>query len=398
MVCELMLKNVVRPIAMLAALMLDAGAAPQPTHILPDGPLATSGSQIIGANHQSVRILSVGAFEVGVVSSKVDAVVAAGFNTIRVDWSNRSLHKAGFDQLDRVVAAAHRVHLRVILDDHSNEGDPSGPWKPCFAEQVNGLWYDVGGASDGTDGCQDVGLVSDAKFIEDWKTVAMHFRGNETIVGYDLWNEPSAYPGMSTWEPGSDNPDHNIRWMYERAGNAILNIDPSKLIICMGPMHNNNSFADPTTPAPWGDLSLAGKIPIVLSVSDRLVYAVHDYPQEIGGYKTSSGPEKVKQMTKTWGYLVRDHIAPVWIGEMGANMITEPQIQWFKTISDYANGHLGAEGGPVFNESEQGVGIDWWFLGHCKPCNPTGIFDADGSINAIQQAAYRKFTYRPLGS
>ncbi len=49
------------------------------------------------------------------------------------------------------------------------------------------------------------GLVTDAKFVRDWQAVARHFVTNTVVIGYDLWNEPLAYPGMSTWEPGDRN-------------------------------------------------------------------------------------------------------------------------------------------------------------------------------------------------
>ncbi len=121
--------------------------------------------------------------------------------------------------------------------------------------------------------------------------------------------------------------------MYERTGNEILAIDPTKLIICAGPLNMQHSFADPATPAPWGDLSLAEKYPVRLSIQHKLVYTVHDYPSDIGAYKPDAGPKKVAQMNQTWGYLVRDGLAPVWIGEMGANMTTSDHQQWAKTLS-----------------------------------------------------------------
>jgi endoglucanase/chitinase len=256
------------------------------------------------------------------------------------------------------------------------------------------LWYDSGGASNDTDGCHNHGTVTDAKFIEDWRIVARHFLSNGNVIGYDLWNEPSGYPGMSTWEQGDRNPSHNIRYMCERAGNAILAIDPTKLIVCEGPMNGQRSLTDPKIPAPWGDLSLANKYPVKLSVPNKLVYSVHDYPTEIGGYKPDWGPEKIAQMNKVWGYLVRDHIAPVWIGEMGANMTTEDHRRWAKTLIDYANGELGAAGGPAFADGEQGIGIDWWFAGYAAGSNPTGIFDVTGHLNAPQQATYAQFRGR----
>ena len=366
-----------------------AGAAAQP---LSATPLATRGSQIVDAKGSPVRIVSVGMWPDNGANDKMALIAEAGFNTIRLDWSNRSIDK--LPRLDRIIAAAARSHLKVILDDHSNEAGAPGPWKQCYAQQVNGLWYDSGGVSDGTDGCHNRGTVTDARFIADWQTVARHFAANDAVIGYDLWNEPSGYRGMSTWEPGDRNPAQNIRFMCERAGNAILAIDPTKLIVCEGPMNAQRSLADPDTPAPWGDLSLAKKYPVQLSLPNKLVYSVHDYPTEIGGYTPDSGPQKVTQMNTVWGYLVRDHIAPVWIGEMGANMTTDDHRRWAKTLIDYANGDLGAAGGPTFADAEQGIGTDWWFAGYQAYANPTGIFDENGQLNAPQRATYSQFHAR----
>ncbi len=419
-----------------ALLMMLGAASP-----LPNGSLSTEGSQIIDKAGHPVRILSVGAFDD--VSDKVAAISAAGFNTIRLDWSNRSLKTdaklrkldarrrvpaakilsvgafddvsdkiaaisaAGFNtirldwsnrslktdaklrKLDKIIVAARQAHLKVILDDHSNESADAAPWKPCFAQQVNGLWYDVGGATDDTDGCQDRGTVTDAQFVEDWKTVAQHYKNEDTVIGYDIWNEPSEY-GKSTWEPGARNPTHNIRYMYERVGNAILRIDPTKLIICEGPP-TGNALANPRWPAPWGDLSLAGKYPVQLSVDHQLVYSVHDYPREISGSTPDSGPQKVALMNKTWGYLVATGIAPVWIGEMGSDMLTAADAAWAQTMIGYANGHLAADGGPAFAPGAMGIGINWWFAGFDPQGKPTGIFNQDGTINERVRAAYKQF-------
>lgn len=377
---------------LLLTLATMAAAMAEPKKFLTSVPLATRGSQIIDSNGNSVRILSVGMWLQNGANDKMGLIAEAGFNTIRLDWSNRSIDK--LHELDRIIAAAARSHLKVILDDHSNEAGAPGPWKPCYAQQVNGLWYDSGGASDDTDGCHNRGTVTDAKFIADWQTVARHFSPNDDVIGYDLWNEPLGYPGMSTWEEGDRNPTHNIRSMCERAGNAILAIDPKKLIVCEGPMNMQRSLADPKTPAPWGDLSLVKKYPVQLSVPNKLIYSVHDYPTEIGAYKPDAGPEKVAQMNKVWGYLVRDHIAPVWIGEMGANMTTDDHRRWAKTLIDYANGELGGAGGPTFGDGDQGIGIDWWFAGHAADGNPTGIFDEAGRLNALQRAVYTQFRAR----
>lgn len=353
---------------------------------LPPGPLSTRGNQIVDAGGKPVRIVAAGVFTD--VTDRVGAIADAGFNTLRVEWSNRNLD-ARLPELDRLIAAAGRAGLRVILDDHFNEGLRA----PCFAQQANGLWYDLGGASDNTDGCHTPGTVTDAGFVADWEKVARHFRGDDTVIGYDLRNEPLAYNRhMSTWQPGERNPDHNIRYMYERVGNAILAIDPTKLIICEGPL-DNHSFASWFRPAPWGDLSLAARYPVTLSVLGKLVYSIHDYPAEIGGFQPDSGPYKERLMTASWGYLVVENIAPVWIGEMGANMTTQADAAWARTLIDYANGQSRQEDAPRFSGDQQGIGIDWWFAGYDPHSGnePSGIFNADGSVNTRQQDVYRHF-------
>jgi len=363
--------------------------AQEPSYLLPPGALSTRGSQIVSQTGDPVRILAVGVFTD--VSNDARRIVNAGFNTLRVEWSNRTLEEK-LPQLDLVVASAGRVGLKVILDNHYNEGLND----PCSAQQANGLWYSLGGASDDTDGCATRGTVTDARFVKDWERVALHYKSNETVIGYDLRNEPLAYPGMSTWEPGCQNQDHNIRCMYERVGNAILAIDPEKLIICEGPQNYKHAFADRSWPAPWGDLSLAGELPVNLLVPNKLVYSVHDYPSPIAGYTPDSGEAKVMQMQNVWGYLVTRNIAPVWIGEMGSNMMASSDNAWAQTLIDYANGRLGRLGGPEFSSNQQGIGIGWWWAGNqtYSTVQPSGIFTPDGSLNERQQRVYRQFSYR----
>lgn len=353
--------------------------------LLPPGPLSTKGNQIVAADGRPVRILGVGVFTD--VSRDVGRIRDAGFNTLRISWGNRRMY-VDLPRIDRIVEAASRVGLKVILDNHYNEGAGD-----CVAQQKNGLWYDKGGASNGSDGCGSVGGVTDAKFVADWVAVAQRYRGNQTVIGYDLRNEPLAYPGMSTWEAGSRNPDHNIRWMYERVGKAIQAIDPDKLIICEGPQNYNGSFAD-KGPAPWGDLTAAEKLPVELPVPGKVVYSVHDYPVSIAGFRPDSGPEKVKQMNRIWGCLVMQDIAPVLVGEMASNMKDKDSKGWAETMTSYMNG--SAPDGPRFSEDQQPIGGIWWWAGSDDNAGnqPTGIWDARGHLRPEQQAVWRKLLPR----
>ncbi|MGE4047835.1 MAG: carbohydrate-binding domain-containing protein [Acetobacteraceae bacterium] len=360
--------------------------------MLSSGYLSTKGNQIVDANGNAVRIASVGWNQIysnviGDISQNVKAMKEAGFNTIRVSWVNATMAN-DLRTIDQVVAAAKTYGLKVILDNHTNEAGTAGDgWG---AQQQNGLWYDVGGVSDGTNGAGVRGTVTDAKFLSDWVAVANHFKGNDTVIGFDIRNEPLAYGGMCTWGDGNINTD--IRLMYQRVGNAIQAVDAGKLIICEGPQNYNSSFAG-TGPAPWGDLSLAGSKPVTLNVANKVVYSVHDYPRYVmGGSHPESGDQKVAMMNKAWGYLVTQNIAPVWIGEMGANFdgsYANENIAgskaWAQTLLDYMNGKLGHLGGPTFKAGEQGIGGDWWAWGYLNGQQLNGTLNANGSFRSVQQ-------------
>jgi endoglucanase len=360
-------------------------------YLLPAGYLSTQGSQIVDAAGTPVRMASIGwnqGFDT--IPASVAAMKAAGFNTIRVSWVNATM-SSDLQRIDQIVAAAQANGLKVILDNHTNEPG-SGPQDNYGAQQHNGLWYDVGGASDGTDGGGNQGHTTDAQFLNDWVTVAQHYAGNSTVAGFDLRNEPLEYGGDSTWGDGNYNTD--IRMMYQRVGNAIQAVNPGPLIIAEGPQ-NYSANAAGTGPAPWGDLSLAGSKPVTLSVSNKVVYSVHDYPQEISGWGQDSGAAKVAAMNADWGYLVTQNIAPVWIGEMGSSMQGSTDAAWSQTLVDYMNGKNAAQGGPSVTGNQQGVSGDWWAWGNLPGQYPDGTLNADGSLKADQAAVWSQILYRP---
>ncbi|MBV9173375.1 MAG: glycoside hydrolase family 5 protein, partial [Chloroflexi bacterium] len=212
-----------------------ATPAPSPTPVpLGTGPLRTSGATLVDAGGQEVRLtgvnwsgLETSAFApIGLGSRKVDdmldQIVAAGFNTVRLPYSNQLLQPGtrpstlnfslnpqlrgltGLQLLDYVVEGAGRRGLRVILDRH----------RPT-AEGQSDLWYTA--------------AVSEKRWIEDWVMLAGHYRGSAAVIGADLSNEPH---GAATW--GDDNVATDWRLAAERAGNAILEVNPDWLIIVEG--------------------------------------------------------------------------------------------------------------------------------------------------------------------
>ncbi len=362
------------------------GAAPIPG-MLPTGYLNVRGSQFVGSNGTALRIVSVGVTGMNVVGGRlqlegpfkgIDGHVAAmkvmGFNCVRVDWIDKTLEdRAAMAQLDEFVAACARCGLKVIFDNHNNEATPAD-WENA-AQQKNGLWFDTGPGTDGTDGAGNPGTISAAKFQEDWVRFARHWNGNATVIGFDIRNEPCAHTSTpALWGGGGPT---DIRAMYEAVGNAILAVNPNALIICEAVINYKIGAYE-------GDLSIVKTQPVVLSNPNKLVYSVHEYPKEIGGYKgAESGIEYIDRMNRLWGWLVRDNVAPVWIGEMGASMTSAGSKAWGTTLLDYMNGR--SPGGLTLLRNQPGVSGDWWAWGCLSGQNPNGCVGEDGKVRAEQE-------------
>lgn len=370
----------------------DSGAA-----LLPAGFLSVRKSQIVGPHGAPVRIACVGLTGMNVVGGRLElegpfqgieghvaAMKAMGFNCVRVDWIDKTLDDPGaMAQLDQFVAACGKVGLKVVFDNHNNEATPAD-WENA-AQQKNGLWFDTGPGTDGTDGAGHKGTVSAERFQEDWVTFAKHWAGNSTVIGFDIRNEPCAHTSTpAVW--GGNGPT-DIRAMYQAVGNAILVVNPDALIIC-------EAVINYKTGAYEGDLSVVKSLPIVLSHPAKLVYSAHEYPKEIGGYPgPESGPGYIDRMNRMWGWLITKNVAPVWIGEMGASMISTASKVWGATLLAYMNGK--APGGLKFSGRQQPVSGDWWAWGYLNDQNPDGCVGADGHVRPEQAPFIDQMLFRP---
>lgn len=367
--------------------------------LLPPGFLSVRGSQFIDGDGAAVRIASVGVTGMNIVGGRLQlagpfqgfaghtaAMKAFGFNCVRVDWIDKTLEDtAGMRQLDQFVAACAGTGLKVIFDNHNNEAT-SADWENA-AQQKNGLWFDTGPGTDGTDGAGDKGAVSAATFQQDWVKFARHWAGNQTVIGFDIRNEPCAHTSTpARWGGGGPT---DIRAMYESVGNAILAVNPDALIICEAVINYKNGAYE-------GDLSVVRNLPIRLSKPAKLVYSVHEYPREIGGYRgPETGPGYVERMNKMWGWLITENIAPVWIGEMGASMSSEASRKWGATLLDYMNGK--ADDGLFLATNAPGVSGDWWAWGCLTGQNPDGCVAEDGKLRPEQAPFINRMLFRLRG-
>ena len=345
-----------------------AGPACAQSKLLSPGPLFTDGNQIVDAAGVPQRLACVGWNGGNSVRPRLSGLnrvtyqttmsdmVRLGFNCTRVLTSARGVLDNTGDYLgllDRVIDYAGTIGLRVIVDMHNDEGGHSARdnWGTA---PPNGLWYDKGGASDGTDGGGNPGTIADADFEEAWVKLAARWKDKPAILGYDLINEP--HSGRTTWggydgEPGSNT---DIRAMYIRDGDAIHAIDPRPLIVAEGVQNYRGGAYE-------GDLRGVAKWPVTLKTARKVVYSPHVYPAEVSAVPKDYGPNWLNRMNSLWGYLVKENIAPVFVGECGDWLATPDSQAWAEAFVSYTNGK--AAGGPTLAAGKQGISWSWWNWG-----------------------------------
>ncbi len=361
-------------------------ATPLPTPTPPPlgtGPLRTKGGQIVDVAGREVRLTGVNwsgletrAFApLGLWSKTIDQtldqIADAGFNTIRLPYSNQLLRPgntpgrinydknpdlkglSGLEMMDRVVDGARRRGLKVILDRHAPAAD-----------RASGLWY--------TD------EVPEERWIQDWVMLAEHYRGNEAVVGADLHNEPHA---GATW--GDGDPKTDWRLAAQRAGNAILAANPDWLIFVEGVERVGDDQY-------WwgGNLSAVRRAPVELSLPGHVVYSTHDYgPDESGQawFKAPDYPLNLLDLWRShWAYLRQEGLAPVLVGEFGGKSVSDDNQsgQWQRTLISFLQREGFSYTYWVWNQDDWVGGL---------------VVDNDGTLNQAKMALLAPSQWPLLG-
>lgn len=297
--------------------------------------LHTNGSQIVDANGNQVILTGISWFGLETESfaphglwarnweSILDQIVELGFNTIRLPFSNQLLDPAsvpnginyelnpdlkgltGLEIMDKLIQGAGQRGLKVILDRH----------RPDSHAQSE-LWYTP--------------QYSEERWIQDWVMLAQRYAGNDTVIGVDLHNEPH---GQATW--GSGDPATDWRLAAEKAGNAILAVNPNLLIIVEGVEQYQGDWY-------WwgGNLIGARDYPVRLDQPQQLVYSTHVYGPGVYPQPWFSAPDFPDNLANIWdthwGYLNKEGIAPVLLGEFGGRSVgDDPEGIWQRTLVSY---------------------------------------------------------------
>ncbi|MER7637840.1 cellulase family glycosylhydrolase [Streptomyces sp. NPDC126522] len=296
----------------------------------------TSGRQILDAAGQPVRIAGINWFGFETANyvvhglwsrdykSMIDQMKSLGYNTIRlpysddifksgtvpnsIDFSNgKNTDLQGLNSLqimDKLVAYAGQDGLKVILDRHRPD-----------ASAQSALWYTA--------------AVPESTWIANLRALATRYAGQSTVIGIDLHNEPH---DPACWGCGDVATDWRLA--AQRAGNAVLSVNPDLLIFVEGVQTYNGVSG-------WwgGNLMGAGQYPVQLTVPNRVVYSAHDYATSVAQQPWFSDPTFPANMPavwdKYWGYLFQQNIAPVWVGEFGTTLASTVDQKWLTALVSY---------------------------------------------------------------
>ncbi len=321
--------------------------------LIADGPLSTSGNQVIDVNGNSVQIRAVNWFGAendvraphGLwsrpMTDMMDQMVAEGFNAIRLPFSVQNILEdqvatsvagdpslAGLTTLeifDRIVDYAEQIGIKIILDAH----------RITQGNGAEGIWYS--------------GQYDETDWIDAWEILANRYGDSTAVIGADLLNEPH----LGTWGTGQRND-----WpaAAEIAGNAVLDIAPDWLILVEG---IGSYDGDPYW---WGgQLQGVRDRPVVLNADDKLVYSPHDYPASIFNQPWfTDGSDLYEVFRENWGFIHEEGIAPILLGEFGSRLENPLDLVWAEAITNYLAGDFDGDGVNDLGDGEMGPSFAWW--------------------------------------
>jgi len=231
-----------------------------------------------------------------VTEEDIRQIAAWGFNSIRVpfhynllyDSASQAFLESGFGRLARLVGWCRTYGLYVILDMHCA---PGGQNKDNISD------------SDGVQARLWTETANQEMTVKIWTEIARRFAHEESVLGYDLLNEPVLPSGYT---------NAALRDLYIRLTTEIRKIDTHHLIFVEGSWYATD-FSQLTPP-----------------FDSKLVYSFHKYWNDTSA-ATLQNFLAIRQA----------HNVPLWLGEFGEN-----SNQW---------------GYEVVKAVEQsGIGWCWW--------------------------------------
>lgn len=251
-----------------------------------------------------------------VTKADVDALAAAGFNSVRLPMHYELLtpsvedepvkgrntwKEAGFRRIDALLAWCKANNLYLILDLHAAPGGQGNdlpiadrdPATPSFWESA----------------------ADQEKMVALWGEIARRYKDEPYVAAYDLLNEPN-------WDLDGSGDAHGCKVrdnaplvaLYKRATAAVRRADPNHLLIIEGNCWGNN---------------YAGVVP---DWDANVALSFHRYWVRPG----RAAIRDVLALRARYGL-------PVWLGESGEN-----SNDWYAAMVETVEG--------------EGIGWAWWTL------------------------------------
>ncbi|HKS44385.1 MAG TPA: glycoside hydrolase family 5 protein [Amycolatopsis sp.] len=350
------------------------------------------GAQLVDATGAPVRMTGINWFGLETAShtfhglwsrnykDMVDQMAGLGYNTIRVPFANQLFDAgsapnnidytknpdlrglSGLQIMDKVIGYAGQKGMRVILDQHRPDSGAQSP-----------LWY--------------TSAYPESRWLSDWRMLAQRYQGDSTVIGVDLHNEPHAVQGGSGACWGCGDTTKDWRLAAERAGNAILSVNPDLLIIVEGVDCVSGTGA-PECGWWGGNLSGAAKYPVRLSKPDKLVYSAHEYATSVYHQTWFDAPNYPTNLPALWdhffGYLEKQNIAPVLLGEFGTTLAAGVDQTWLRDLLRY----LGS--------GTSGIDFTYWSW-NPNSGDTGGILNDDWTtVNTTKQAYLSPYLIPPV--
>jgi aryl-phospho-beta-D-glucosidase BglC (GH1 family) len=201
----------------------------------------------------------------------------------------------GFARLSQAISWCEAQGLYAIIDLHAVAGWQNPDWHSDNGGRQSLFWQ--------SRHYQD-------RFVALWEELARRYRGNTTVAGYNVMNEPvTGTPRgrftnryRSDWAP--------LNSVYRRVVGAIRRIDPEHIIFLEGDLYSTR-FSELDAP-----------------FTSNLVYSSHNYndagfghgayPGKVAGDHWDAAKQSQVFAEQEGTRFTRQHQVPLWVGEFGS--------------------------------------------------------------------------------
>lgn len=219
--------------------------------------------------------------EMFITEADIAAIAQEGFNSIRIPFNYKMLSpealpgvltKAGFRWMDRVIEWSAKYNIGVILDMHCAPGGQTG-------RNIDDSWDHPWLYRSPED---------QARTVEIWKAIALRYKDNTAVIGYDLLNEPIPNDDACYFP--------ELEPLYKMIVAAVREVDTNHIIFLEG--------------ANWAtNFSIFGE-----PFDGNLAYSFHKYWNE----NTTASIQSFLDYSQKYN-------VPLWNGETGEN-----KPEWYR--------------------------------------------------------------------